>query len=66
MLKLHWQNGNVSVLKTDGSFAGEKVQLLHAAFSRDGRVVRHLIANQRFPSRKDRLDPCSRRLVPLS
>ena len=32
MLKLHWQNGNVSVLKTDGSFAGEKVQSLFTAF----------------------------------
>ena len=32
MLMLHWQNGIVAVLKTDGSFAGEKVQSLFTAF----------------------------------
>ena len=30
-LELHWQNGIAAVLKTDGSFAGEKVRLLYAA-----------------------------------
>ena len=31
MLMLHWQNGIAAVLKTAGSFTGEKVRLLHAA-----------------------------------
>ncbi len=36
---------------------------LFTSLSRDGRAVRHLIANQRFPSREDRFDPCSRRYI---